>query len=313
MSKKNILIVDDEKMMHVVFRAMLGQQFNLYFAKSAQEGIDTLSEQTINLVLLDIQMPEVSGIELLESIMIDTTLRYVPVIIMTGKATEELEKKARELGAVAFFKKHNFLSQKKETEKIIRKNLSEHVNTVATTPDYKEGFREIIKSLINERVSGDFIKGARKFGVGMMNSFDVDYFSLWTVSGDKTNLIVSLGDNQPEDFGPEELLSEEAFKNFITEKEPYLTNNPTSDQRGIFADTSIKMGLSSEIGIPLFAITKDDLINNNMKVPPEAAVFGFIILKRNRVFSTKEFTILSKFVIQSGTILYGLYQQLFSS
>ncbi len=80
----------------------------------------------------------------------------------------------------------------------------------------------------------------------------------------------------------------------------------------MFADKAIKLGLSSEIGVPLFKITKEKLINNKMRIPSGTPIFGFIIIKRNRVFSTKEFKLLSQFLIQSGAVLYGFYQDLFS-
>lgn len=94
-------------------------------------------------------------------------------------------------------------------------------------------------------------------------------------------------------------------------KEPYLTNNPTAENSSLFGDASIELGLRSEIGIPLFKISKEALIRNDMKVPQQAKLFGFIIIKGNRVFTTKEFRILSKFVIMAGTILYELYNKLF--
>lgn len=311
MEKKNILIIDDESMTHVILKALLGQEFELFFAKNAQDGIDLLAEKTIHLVLLDIQMPEISGIELLESLMIDTVLRDVPIIIITGKATEEIEEQAKKLGAVEFVDKQSIFSDKKSILPLIRKNISEKVIQPITILDYREDFKNIIRTLIKETVRGDFISACRKLGVGLMNSFEIDYVSFWTIQSLKPNLVVSLGDGQPEDFGPDEIMSEDAFKRIAINKKAYLTNNPTSETKGIFGDTAIKLGLSSEIGIPLFKISKEALMHNNMVVPPETKLFGFIIIKRNRVFTTKEFRILEKFTIQAGTILYELFRKLF--
>ena len=112
MSKKAILIIDDEPTIHVILKAMLSNEYDLIFASSAQEGIDLLGEKPVNLVLLDIQMPNISGIELLESLMIDTELRNIPVIIMTGKATKQIEERARELGAIEFMSKSYLFSEK---------------------------------------------------------------------------------------------------------------------------------------------------------------------------------------------------------
>ncbi len=311
MNKKNILIIDDERMTHVIVKALLKQEYKLHFASNAQEGIDILTENIIHLVLLDIQMPEISGIELLESLMIDTVLRDIPIIIITGKATSEIEKNARKLGAKEFIDKKRLFTDKNSVLKIIRQKISDQVIKPSTISDYKQDFKKIIKVLIQENFSGDFFSACRKFGVGLMNSFQIDYVSFWTIQGMKPSLVISLGDDQPEDFGPDEIYTEKAFKKIALERKPYLTNNPTSENSGVFAERSILMGLSSEIGIPLFKISKEALMNNKMRVPPETRLFGFMIIKRKRVFSTKEFRILTKFVVQAGTLLYEIYTKLF--
>jgi CheY-like chemotaxis protein len=312
MAKQTVLVIDDEKMMHVVFKALLGDQYNLLIAMSAQEGIDLLAEHTVNLIMLDIQMPKLSGIELLESIMIDASLRSIPTIVMTGKATDYIENKARELGATDFFNKAVLLSEKKIILNAIKKNISSNVKKPEPVKDYKPHLNQIIKTILRDKLSGDLITAGRKLGTGLIKTFNIHYFSLWTVKNKKMNLIVSLGDDQPEDFGPEELKSEDAFIEFTAVKRPYLTNNPTSEQKGMFADKAIKLGLSSEIGVPLFKITKEELVNNKMQIPSGTPIFGFIIIKRNRVFTTKEFKLLSQFIIQSGSVLYDFYQDLFS-
>jgi hypothetical protein len=146
-----------------------------------------------------------------------------------------------------------------------------------------------------------------------MNSFEVDYISFWKIQRSKPSLILSIGDRQPENFGPDELMSERAFRELARTKRPYMTNNPRSENKGVFADTSKELGLSSEAGIPLFKIDKDTFTKNGMVIPGNTPLFGFVILKRNRVFTTKEYKLLSRFIIQCGTLLWGLYVKLYSS
>ena len=300
-------------MTHVILKALLSKEYNLLFAKNAQEGIDLLSENCIHLILLDVQMPRVTGIELLESLMIDSVLRSLPIIIITGKATEEIEEKAKELGATEFVKKSILFNDKEYVERLIKRKILHDGRSPESYHGYKQSFKNIIKSIIAETIDGDFISAARKLGVGLVNTFDINYISFWTVHKSKPNLIVSLGDSQPDNFGPDEILSEKAFREFAASKKPYMTNNPTSENKGLFGEKALKIGLSSEIGIPLFKISKEALMHNNMRVPINTPLFGFIILKRNRVFTTREFKIISKFVIQAGTILWGLYRKFFAT
>lgn len=313
MKQQTILVIDDEKSTHVMLKAMLGKNFTLMFAESAQKGIDLIAEHSINLVLLDIQMPQLSGIELLESIMTDTALRSIPVMIMTGKATEELEIKAKELGAADFVSKDFVFSNRDEFVRRLEANLLEEGKQFHTSTRYKQDFKMIIKKIMTESINGDFFSACRKLAVGLMSSFDIDYISFWKIQSSKPSLILSIGDRQPENFGPNELMSERAFRDLARTKRPYMTNNPRSEKKGVFADTSKELGLSSEMGIPLFKIDKETFTLNGMVIPGETPLFGFVILKRNRVFTTKEYKLISRFVIQSGTLLWGLYQKLYSN
>lgn len=311
--KQTILVIDDEKSTHVMLKAMLGKDFNLMFAKNAQEGIDLAAEHSLNLVLLDIQMPRLSGIELLESIMTDTAMRSVPVVVMTGKVTEDIEAEAREIGAIDFVAKEFLFSNKEEFKKRLQAHLLDEAKQFRLSDRYKRDFRSIIKKIQTEAVHGDFFSACRKLAVGLMNSFKIDYISFWKIHHSKPSLILSIGDRQPENFGPDELMSERAFRELARSKRPYMTNNPRSEKKGVFADTSKELGLSSEVGIPLFKIDKDTFTKNGMVIPGNTPLFGFVIMKRNRVFTTKEYKLLSRFVVQCGTILWGLYVKLYSN
>ncbi len=310
MNKKVILIIDDEKTTHIILKAMLSGQFHLIFASSAQEGIDLLGEKPVNLVLLDIQMPNISGMELLESLMIDTELRNVPVIIMTGKATKEIEERARELGAIEFMSKEYLFSEKESAKLKISKLALPKAQVPEKFGGYKEKLRALMKILLNDSLDGDFIKTCRKMGTHFIHTFGIEYISFWTVHRHRVNLIVSLGDAQPENFGPEEAKNEQSFVQLAKRGRPYLTNNPGSKNRGFFGNTSLKKGLNSEIGVPMFKITKEQLLYNNMKIPENTEVFGFVILKRNHVFTTKEYRIISSFILQSSTIFWIMYQRM---
>jgi len=313
MKQQTILIIDDEKSTHVMLKAMLGKEFHLMFASNAQEGIDLAAEHSINLVLLDIQMPELSGIELLESIMTDSVMRNIPVVVMTGKATEDIEAEARQIGAADFVSKEFLFTNKDQFKEKIEEHLLDEAKQVKLSDRFKQDFRSIIKKIQTEVVHGDFFSACRKLAVGLMNAFEIDYVSFWKIQRSKPSLILSIGDRQPENFGPDELMSERAFRELARTKRPYMTNNPRSEKKGVFADTSKELGLSSEIGIPLFKIDKDSFTKNGMVIPGSTPLFGFVILKRNRVFTTKEYKLISRFVIQSGTILWGLYRKLYSN
>jgi len=310
-NKSTILIVDDERTIHVVLKAILSKDYQLEFALNAQQAIDILAVKPINLILLDVQMPGLSGLELLQSLINDISFNKIPIIIITGNVTEVRRKRATELGAVGFIGKDFLFDQegKNNFKALIKKNLNEAASSVAVETNHKAICSMIIRSVIIDAQKHGFFHSANKMGLKLMKHYNIDYVSFWAI---QNNVLISLGDKQPENFGIEEIKSEQAFKELHSSKKPYLTNNAASKKKGIFSSFAMKSGMSSEIGIPLFRINRRDFVNNKMHIPENTPVYGLIILKRNKVFSTKEFDILSKSITCCGTILWELYRDLFS-
>src|SRR6056297_1604523 len=97
-----ILVIDDDDPIHLFIDRMLESEYSVLHAYNAQEGIDILSKEPVNLVLSDIHMPGMSGLNFLESLLSDADKKNIPVLIMTSLPTIEKEKKALELGAADF-------------------------------------------------------------------------------------------------------------------------------------------------------------------------------------------------------------------
>ncbi len=66
--RANILVVDDEYGVRQSFYMVLKSDYNILLAESAQEAIDTFSTNSVDLILLDILLPDSNGLELLESL-----------------------------------------------------------------------------------------------------------------------------------------------------------------------------------------------------------------------------------------------------
>jgi len=315
MKKPTVLFVDDQVSIHVIVKAMLNKNYDLEFASNAQEAIDLVSAIPVNLILLDIELPELSGLELLESLMIDTTLNDVPVVILTGKATEEREQKAKNLGAAAFVSKDKLLTEegKQSLAKIIENNITESASRPAQDTDFKKVGKLIIRNLVKDSKKKDFFFVARRFSVNLMKYFDIEYLSIWSVQKGRPNMLISMGDLQPPDFGPEDIKKEPAFKTLFIKRTSYMTNNANCPGKtGIFANLAMESGLSSEIGIPMFKISRENLSKNRMLVPKNTPAYSFIILKRNHVFTTKEYKLLVKVITYCGSILWNLYRNMFA-
>ncbi|TYP94117.1 Response regulator receiver domain-containing protein [Fodinibius salinus] len=304
-----LLIIDDDDMMHFMLDKLLGEDYELVHAKDAQEGIDIISNEVVNLLLVDIHMPSVSGLDFLEALGDDSQKEQIPVLIMTAEPTAEKAQSAADLGAADFIDKTEFIQDKDQ----IRERIQMKLVTDVEVPhmDHKTfNKKKLVSKLMDEVLVGDFISSSRKLFTELMTHFSVDFVSFWTFNNKQPNLIISLGTELLHNYGPDEFKKEHSLKYVFKNRKPYYTNNVYRDELGISKELSQEEELPAEIGIPLFALTDKELIKNNKKIPPKTKIFGMVILKRNQLFTTKEYKAISRLVIQSGTILWRLFKQI---
>ena len=101
-----ILVVDDEKNIRRTLRMVLeGSGFNTLEASSAEQCLETLENNEIDLLILDVRLPKMSGIEALEKIRNVPETRRLPVLMVSGHASVAEAVQAVQLGATDFFEK----------------------------------------------------------------------------------------------------------------------------------------------------------------------------------------------------------------
>ena len=103
----DLLVVDDSKVMREMIVACLRGHAGLRFthASSGLEAIEKLSLQPYDLVLLDLNMPDIGGIEVVEFIRSQDRLRALPVVIVTTRGDEGSRARALDAGASRFMTK----------------------------------------------------------------------------------------------------------------------------------------------------------------------------------------------------------------
>jgi two-component system, chemotaxis family, chemotaxis protein CheY len=102
-----ILIVDDSQVMRQMIMACLRAEAGLSFteASSGLEAIEKLSLGQFALVVLDLNMPDINGFEVIEFTRGQDTLRDLPILIVTTRGDETSRARALEIGASAFMTK----------------------------------------------------------------------------------------------------------------------------------------------------------------------------------------------------------------
>ena len=103
----DILVVDDSKVMRDMVVACLRPRKDLAFthASSGLEAIERLSMKPFQLVVLDLNMPDIGGIEVVEFVRGQDTLKALPIIIVTTRGDEASRARALEVGANRFMTK----------------------------------------------------------------------------------------------------------------------------------------------------------------------------------------------------------------
>lgn len=98
MKQKNILIVDDEAKMRRILEIMLQQmEFNVFQAEDGLKALQVTQDEQIDLIITDLQMPNLDGLGLLKQLRAKSNT--VPVIMVTAHGTVETAVTAMQYGA----------------------------------------------------------------------------------------------------------------------------------------------------------------------------------------------------------------------
>ena len=101
---KKILIIDDEAIVRISCERTLAPEcYEVKSADSGKGGIEILEKENFNLVLLDLKMPDMDGIEVLNKI--NATWPETKVVMITGYSTVDTAVQALRLGAYNFIEK----------------------------------------------------------------------------------------------------------------------------------------------------------------------------------------------------------------
>ncbi len=118
MSEMRVLIVDDSSVMRKIVERSLRQAgldpMVVLEAGSGTDGLEVLKSQPVHLILSDINMPSMDGLEFLRQIRVHNLAPGVPVVMITTESSEEHVKQAILSGAQGYIRKPFTAEQVKE-------------------------------------------------------------------------------------------------------------------------------------------------------------------------------------------------------
>jgi response regulator RpfG family c-di-GMP phosphodiesterase len=134
--KKTILAVDDTIAVLTTIRTILEGVFEVCLAKSTDIAMTVLNTTEIDMILLDMEMPGVSGIEFLKELQRNPSFYYIPVIIVSSHGTPDVIIEAKKAGARDFVVKP-----------IAPKILLDKIHTVLKTSPKKINHDVLVRKL----------------------------------------------------------------------------------------------------------------------------------------------------------------------
>lgn len=150
LTNKNILIVDDSKTIIMLLESLLMDEgyTSIFKAISAQEAYDILEKQSIDIILLDVMMPEINGLEACEYIKNHPLYSHIPIIMVTGDDSNETLKKSFAAGASEYLTKPiNTINMKVRVKNVL---MSAHKDTLLLNQNRLLAVNETVHMLAHQ-------------------------------------------------------------------------------------------------------------------------------------------------------------------
>ena len=111
--RKTILLIEDSQSTRFVYREFLERHgFNVLEAENGQDGLKILNEYHPDIVILDLILPDIHGLEVLKQIRLYQKTKDTPVLVLTNVKDAEDKQKTMHLGADYYANKESFTPEK---------------------------------------------------------------------------------------------------------------------------------------------------------------------------------------------------------
>jgi len=107
MQLKDVIVVDDSKTMRMLISFALGKYWGCQIREAGNgvEALERLAESTPDLMVVDINMPEMNGLELITNVRRDPTKRSLPIVVITTEGSDQDIRKGMQAGATEYLVK----------------------------------------------------------------------------------------------------------------------------------------------------------------------------------------------------------------
>ncbi|BCN93236.1 Fis family transcriptional regulator [Thiomicrorhabdus immobilis] len=102
---KKLLYVDDASSMRKLVNLVLSKEFEITLAENGQQGYEAVLNSPFDVIISDVNMPVMTGLELLEKLRAHPNSKFTPILMLTTEASPELKAEGKRLGATGWIVK----------------------------------------------------------------------------------------------------------------------------------------------------------------------------------------------------------------
>jgi len=118
-----ILIIEDDPLMSRMYQKIFTfEGYTVVMSPNGEDGLEKIRKEKPNLILLDVMMPKMNGLQVLEKAKADPEIKSIPVIMLTNLAGTQDAETALSKGAVKYIVKSEY--EPKEVAKMVKEILA---------------------------------------------------------------------------------------------------------------------------------------------------------------------------------------------
>ncbi|MGJ0411015.1 diguanylate cyclase [Aliarcobacter cryaerophilus] len=163
--KPTILVVDDMTTTLLLIHDLLKDTYEVKIAKSGTKALEILeSPNDIDLILLDIEMPEINGYDVCKRIKNNETIKNIPIIFITGRTSQEDEEYGLNLGAIDYITKpfnkaivklriKNYLNLKIKNDMLEKLSMYDGLTNIRNRRFFDETFEKTFNEIKRDKKS----------------------------------------------------------------------------------------------------------------------------------------------------------------
>ena len=163
--KPTILVVDDMTTTLLLIHDLLKDTYEVKIAKSGAKALEILeSPNDIDLILLDIEMPDINGYDVCKRIKNNETIKNIPIIFITGRTSQEDEEYGLNLGAIDYITKpfnnaivklriKNYLNLKIKNDMLEKLSMYDGLTNIRNRRFFDETFEKTFNEIKRDKKS----------------------------------------------------------------------------------------------------------------------------------------------------------------